>query len=233
VEVGARTLRVEATLEQEVKMAGGAARNLAFRVSLRGEEPGMRIDVLGKGSSPKDADDRAAQEWAALAGTALVDAFRDTGRSEAVFHILSRDKRPPGPEPEPAHQAGSFRVYPGIADFRGAVKGGNPKVDHGPLLQAMVSDLAALEVSRPHVVLVSVRHDGRVECEKVQVDGVDSPRLCDVARAFAWPAPETPYAARQTYVLVPGDMPPEPPSIPVPEPAPSDPPAAPAPPVAP
>lgn len=203
VEAGDRTLRVAATIRHRVEVAGQAAYSVRYEVSLHGEAPGYAVDVLGKGLSPADALDRAAQEWAALAGTAIVDGVRATGRTDAGQAALARVGRAPKGEGPPAIPLGGFQVYPGLADFRGAAQGG-PVIDHPGLLGALASELTGLDAARPHSLLVSVKHDGtRFVCETGQIDGADVTRVCDAAAAFGWPPPVRQYAARQFYLLVP------------------------------
>jgi hypothetical protein len=210
VEAGDRTLRVEAVVENAMDLPGGAARNVAYRVSLKGEEPAYRVEVVAKGTDPRDALDRGAQEWAALAGTALVDAVRDTGRSAAVHAALVAGRRAPADSPVPsALTLGSFRAYPGISDFRGAVQGG-PRLDHAGLLEALAGPLGGLDPDGLHSVVLAMKHDGsRVQCERGEIDGSGSTALCRAAASFAWPAPVSPYAVRQVYILVPAGTPPE------------------------
>lgn len=210
VEAGGRTIKVAATIAHQMDLPGGAARNVAYAISLKGEEPGLPIEVLAKGTDPNDALDRGAQEWAALAGTALVDAVRDTGRSEAVAATLKASQRAPADAEAPAAlPVGGLRAYPGISDFRGAPSGG-PVVDHVSLLEALSSEVIRLDTDAPHALLVSMKHDGnRMVCEKGEIDGKNVAGVCAAARSFAWPAPVTPYSVRQVYVLVPGGTPPE------------------------
>lgn len=210
VEAGGRTLKVAATIAHQMDLPGGAARNVSYAISLKGEEPGLPIEVLAKGTDPTDALDRGAQEWAALAGTALVDAVRDTGKSEAVAATLKASQRAPADAEAPAAlTVGGLRAYPGISDFRGAPSGG-PVVDHAALLEALSSEVTRLDANASHALLVSMKHDGnRMVCEKGEIDGKQASGVCAAATAFAWPAPVSPYSVRQVYVFVPGGTPPE------------------------
>jgi hypothetical protein len=207
VEAGDRTLRVAATVRHKVDVAGTAARSVRYEVSLNGEPPGFGVDVLGKGLSPADALDRAAQEWAALAGTAIVDAVRHTGRADAAHAALARVGRAAKGEGPLGLSSGPFTVYPGLSDFRGAAQGG-PNVDHEGLVGVLASEILALDPSTPHSLLVAVTHDGvRFACESGQIDGRDVDRVCQVAASFTWPAPVRQYSARQFYAIVPRAQP--------------------------
>lgn len=225
VEAGEHTLRVAATVQHRVDVARQAAISVRFEFALADEPPGHGVDVLGKGLSASDALDRAAQEWAALVGTAIVDGVRDLGRSDAnraALAMSGRGSKGPG---EPAIELDGFRVYPGLSDFRGAAQGG-PRVDHASVIGALRSDLQPLSGDSAHSLLLAVQHDGsRFVCEKGRIDGRDSQRVCDVATTVPWPAPVTKYAARQFYLLVPapaesgepsGEPPPETPMEPAP-----------------
>jgi hypothetical protein len=213
VEVGDATYRVAATIHHRMDIAGQAARGVRFEISLDGQPPTFGVDGLGKGLSSTDALDRAAQEWAALAGTAFVDAIRATGRADAVRASLAVAGRAPKGDGDPAVRAGPFLAYPGLSDFRGAPQGG-PIVDHEGLIGALQSEVIALDASRPHSLLVIVKHDGsRFVCERGQIDGEDVGRVCEVAASFSWPPPVTPYAVRQFYVLSPTPEAPEQPAV--------------------
>lgn len=206
VVAGDTRLRVVATVQHAMDLGGQATRSVRYQASLGGEPLSYDVDVLGKGTDPADAFERAAQEWSALAGTALVDAARHTGRSDAVRAVLASVKRAtPGPG-EPAHKVGPFLAYAGLPDFRGAVQGG-PRVDHERLLAALSSEIGAVNPKTPHSLLVIVRHDGqRFVCERGQIDGEDVQRVCDVAAAFGWPAPVSrKYSVRQFYMLRPAE----------------------------
>lgn len=206
VVAGDTRLRVAATIQHAMDLGGQATRSVRYQASLGGEPVSYDVDVLGKGTDPADAFDRAAQEWSALAGTALVDAARHTGRSDAVRAVLASARRTtPGPG-EPAHEIGPFLAYPGLPDFRGAVQGG-PRVNHVRLLEALSSEIGSVSADSPHSLLVIVRHDGeRFRCERGQIDGEDVQRVCDVAGAFGWPAPVSrKYSLRQFYMLRPAE----------------------------
>ena len=207
VELDGRTLKVEATFKHQVDLPGGAARNIAYAVSLNGESAAYAVEVMAKGTDPDDAVDRAAQAWAALVGTAIADGIRDTGTSDAVAATLIAGKRmKEGPAPA-ALPLGTFRVYPGIFDIRGAMQDG-PHVDHAGLLEALSGPLSAAAAGKPHSVLVSMKHDGaRMTCERGELDGRALIDVCAAAESFGWPAAATPYSVRQFYLMVPGPTP--------------------------
>lgn len=221
VEAGTRTLKVEATIEQQLAMSGGATRYVGFEVKTGGKTAMHRVRILGKGAGDKageQAVQRAAQEWAALAGTALVDSVRDDGTSTAlVAGMKAGSLLPADAAPTPAISVGPFHAYPGIPDIRGAMQGG-PSMDHAGLLAAMESQLAGLDGARLHTLQIIIRNDGAVTCESVEVDGSADMKLCGVVGAFGWPSPASPYGVKQVYQLVPGPAPatktgdPEPPS---------------------
>lgn len=202
LEVDDATYRIRATITYAVDLGGQAARMVRYEASIRGEEPAYAVEILGKGMSVDDALDRAAQEWAGLAGTAIADAALDTG-SRAVAHATKASGKKVEGEPLPALELGSFRVYPGIYDLRGVVAP-DETLDHEGLLQLLASEIASLDTDRPHSLLVSVQFDGkRFVCERATVNGADSARVCEIAETFAWPGPVSRYHLRQFYMLVP------------------------------
>ena len=150
--------------------------------------------------------DRAANDWAAMAGTAVVDAIRDDGTNAAVLAALKAGKRAPDGLATAPLEVGPFHAYAGIPEIRGAMAGG-PKVDHAGLLGVLVSDLSKLDASQSHTVMLSVQNDGTAKCDKAQVDGKDDQGLCQIVAAFGWPTPASPYSLRQVYVLKPGPVP--------------------------
>jgi len=206
VEVGDVTLKVDATIRHQVDLPGGAARNVAFEVHSGGKVIAAPIEILGKGNDPADAVDRAASDWAAMAGTAIVDASRDDGTSSAVIAALKAGRRSPEGLVSGPIAVGPFHAYPGIPEIRGAMAGG-PKVDHAGLLGAAVSHLSKLDADTPHTVLFSVQNDGTATCEKARVDGKPDSTLCGIAAAWGWPTPASPYQVRQVYILKPGPVP--------------------------
>lgn len=207
VEVGDDTFKVDGVITHQVDLPGGAARNVAFEAHRGPVTLAHPVEILGKGTSPDDALDRAAQEWAALAGTAIVDAVRDTGRSEAVVAALKAGKRAPADaEATPALAVGPFHAYPGIPDIRGAMSGG-PRVDHQELLGVLLSELTDLDPGTPHTLSFSLKNPGSPQCDKAELDGERKDGVCNIIGAFAWPTPVQPYTVRQVYVLKPGPVP--------------------------
>jgi hypothetical protein len=124
-----------------------------------------------------------------------------------VNAALIAGKRLKEGEAPAALPVGTFRVYPGIFDIRGAMQNG-PHVDHAGLLEAVAGPLANLPAGKPHSLLVSMKHDGsRMTCERGELDGEAVLSVCSAAEAFGWPAAATPYSVRQFYLLVPGPTP--------------------------
>ena len=200
VEVGDKTIKVEATEKTRLDFPGGAMRNFVVTFSLKGEAPSYGVEFVSKGTSVDNAWDRGAQEWAALAGTAVVDAMVDNGTSVATHRVSKK----PGEVPTVGTR-GPFRVYPGVSDFRGAPKGG-PVVDHEGLMTALAGEIDGLDASGPHSVMVKMKIEGSsAVCEAGQIDGKDVGAVCERASAFAWAAPLSPYTVRQFYMLVPGE----------------------------
>ncbi|MFK7931141.1 MAG: DUF6348 family protein [Myxococcota bacterium] len=213
VEVGERTLKVEATIVTSAEAAGLATRYVAFEVDHAGKTAMHPVRIMGKGagsdtaSASEAALARAAQDWAALAGTALVDSIRDSGRSEALISAMKAGRLAPKEATAPPSIAvAGFHAYPGIVDLRGTMQGG-PSMDHPGLLQAMDAELAGLDPGQVHTLLFTMRNDGSVTCESAEVDGVAFDRLCPVIASFGWPTPSSPYGLKQAYVLVPGAPP--------------------------
>jgi len=200
-QVGERSIPVDLTIvfQTHSNLPGGSARNLSVAFSMAGEPPNYAVQSLARGSDARDALDRGAQEWAALAGTAVVDAFRDTGVSVAAHQV----SRHPGDAPV-AVQRGPFHAYPGVGDFRGAPKGG-PFLDHEALLGSLAGSIDGLDPSKPHSLYLAMKHDGQsMTCERGQIDGVDVGAVCERAAGASWAEPLSPYMVRQFYMLMPG-----------------------------
>jgi hypothetical protein len=199
VTVGDKAIKVETTVLYKKDVPGLALRHLMVEFSTDGQEPAFAVRSVAKGLNEQSTFDRGAQEWAAFAGTAVVDAMRSNGVSEAAHSVSKRKGDAPA-----VGQRGPFHVYPGVSDFRGAPEGG-PFVDHAGLIEALASEIDTLDPNKSHSLLVSLkRDDASLTCEQGQVDGVDSGELCLRAASFSWAKPLSTYSVRQFYLLVPG-----------------------------
>lgn len=208
VEYGGTTLSVKGVIRFAVD-AGGAARNVAFSIH-RGDEVILHpVEAMGKGMAEADALERSSQTWAAIAGTAAVDAVRNTGKSDVAMAALKAGRKAGADATAaPAIESANFVVYPGIPNIIGAMEGG-PAMDHEAMVTVLTSAVGTLRAGEFHTITLAVRNAGSIACDRVEVNGISKPELCSSLSGYPWPKPAaaTGYVLKQVYVYRPSGGP--------------------------
>lgn len=197
VRAGPHSLELLTVVEQEKEALG--FRSLVMRVqpTIGGERrPELDTPAAVNGGEPREELlARAMHEWAVVYGAAIVDLLLDDPDRPALRSVTS--------------EVGAGRRVEGADVFRGwtLLHGGSALgVDHDKLLPHVWPVVEPLDPG-VHTANIRIDHepgDTRWRCE---LDGQDSPALCEAVRGYAWPLANPLTRIRQFYVFKPGSAP--------------------------
>lgn len=190
---------VSAETTNEIETGGSVLLNLAYDVSLDGKAvPALRGFGVGGGTSRTAAHEQAADDWARVFGSAMIDHASGKGRLTAL-QALQDDQPAPA-----AFISGDWVAYPGFTELRG--KRTEAKTIDLQYVIDGFQPISSTWSEGTHAIYVRFTRAGSAATEpECFVDGQPSAKACELALAFDWP--EGSYLLKQYVVFVSGPLP--------------------------
>jgi hypothetical protein len=184
--IGNDELRLRARIENDQRAEGRQLIGLVVDVSVNGILEPFTAGSVGIGATRNEALQTAIDEWAQLAGIALLETF---GIKKPESTPLTR---------------GPFSVHRGASGIRGAQDVTWPAERERQLLDALNPVVLGLESSPAefHSILITVVVDARgVTRGECRMDGRVSQAVLKAAQTFQWTTTSGTYMFKQFYVL--------------------------------
>ncbi|MCO4746921.1 MAG: hypothetical protein KC912_19140 [Proteobacteria bacterium] len=191
--------KVDAEVTSEIKVGSSVTMEFAYDLTIDGKaEPALRGQGLGGGASAEAAREQAADDWARVFGTAIIDRVQHTGRLQTLQALQDRQS------PPPAFVSGEWVAYLGYTDLRGK-RTEDKTID----IQAVLTRLTPLSDAfgeGNHAAYIQFSRAGSAVVEpECTLDGRPSEELCTLVSEYAWP--EGSYLLKQYIVFAPGPLP--------------------------
>lgn len=179
--IGDRTLLVTAEVLHEARAGSLHSLELAYDLSIDGKPvPALRGRAVGSGASRTAAHDMAADDWARVFGSAIVDQLRHTGKL-AVLQSLQDSQSPP-----PAFPMSEWVAYPGFTDLRG--KRTEAKMIDLQEVLTLVEPATTSWGEGHHALHIEFTRAGTAFTDpQCTLDGRESPEVCELAKGYGWP----------------------------------------------
>jgi len=184
--IGNDELRFGARIENDQRAQGQQFIGLAVDVSINGTLEPLTAGSVGIGATRKEAIETAIDEWAQLAGVALLGAF-GIKKPEAT-----------------ALTEGPFSIHRGATGIRSAQDVTWSVESDRQLLDALNPVVLGLKSSPSefHSILIMLVVEAKgITGGECRIDGIVSQAVLKAAQTFRWPTTSGTYLFKQFYVL--------------------------------